>query len=127
MPYSWGLILSIALSYEQSFANSYSSIQQAQQARGLEYSSSRGLKRVREMMPILVPMIIGSFRSSEQTAIALESRGYGQSSVQRTFLNAIRMRAGDWVFVSIGIAVAIGLLALNVEFGVGSDPVLILP
>ena len=127
MPYSWGLMLSLALRYVPNFANSYTSIHQAQQARGLEYESTRGLKRVRSMMPVLVPMIIGSFRSSEQTAIALEARGFGVPGVQRTYLNVIRFRALDWVLVAIGLLVAMGLLALNLLYGFGAGIIFIFP
>ena len=127
MPYSWGLMLSLALRYVPNFANSYSSIHQAQQARGLEYESTRGLKRVREMMPVLVPMIIGSFRSSEQMSIALEARGFGVQGVQRTYLNLIRFRVLDWVLVALGLFVAMGLLALNLAYGFGTDPIAIFP
>jgi energy-coupling factor transport system permease protein len=123
MPYSWGLMLSLALRYVPNFANSYSSIRQAQQARGLEYESSRGLKRVREMMPVLVPMIIGSFRSSEQMAIALEARGFDAPGVQRTYLHVIRMRARDWALVAFGILATLALLALNIAYGFGAAPI----
>ena len=122
MPYSWGLMLSLSLRFVPTFANAYSSIQQAQQARGLEYESTRGLKRVREMMPVLVPMLIGSFRSSEQLAIALEARGYGVRGVERTYLKPIQMRALDWALVAIALIVAAGLAALYVQFGFGADP-----
>lgn len=127
MPYSWGLMLSLALRYVPNFANSYSSIHQAQQARGLEYESTRGLKRVREMMPVLVPMIIGSFRSSEQMAIALEARGFGAPEVVRTYLNVICMRTSDWAFVAIGILATLVLLTLNISYGFGADPIAIFP
>jgi len=127
LPYSWGLMLSLALRYVPKFANSYASIRQAQQARGLEYESKRGLKRVREMMPVLVPMIIVSFRSSEETAIALEARGFGAPGVQRTFLRAIRLRTLDWGLVAAGLFVATGLLVLNQLYGFGADPIFIFP
>lgn len=121
MPYSWGLMLSLALRFVPNFANSYSSIQQAQQARGLEYESTKGLKRVREMMPVLVPMIIGSFRSSEQMAIALEARGFGAPGVRRTYLNEIHMQALDWALVAIGLVGSFGLFAMNIRNGFGAD------
>jgi energy-coupling factor transport system permease protein len=127
MPYTWGLMLSLALRYVPNFANSYSSVQQAQQARGLEYESTRGLKRVREMMPVLVPMIIGSFRSSEQMAIALEARGFGAPGVRRTYLNVIHMRAMDWAIVTIGLLAAGALLVVNIVYGFGSDLISIFP
>ena len=127
MPYSWGLMLSLALRYVPNFANSYTSIQQAQQARGLEYETQRGLKRVRKMMPVLVPMIIGSFRSSEQMAVALEARGYGARGVQRTFLKVLRMNAADWMLIAGGMVVTGGLLVLVALVGFGSDPIYVFP
>jgi len=127
MPYTWGLMLSLALRYVPNFVGSYTSIQQAQQARGLEYASARGLNRVREMMPVLVPMIIGSFRRSEQMAIALEARGFGAPGVQRTFLKAIRMRRLDWAFIALILVVTLGLITLNVLYEFGTDPLSLFP
>jgi energy-coupling factor transporter transmembrane protein EcfT len=66
-------------------------------------------------------MIIGSFRNSEQMAIALEARGFGAPGVQRTYLNVIRMRALDWAIVAIGLLSAVALLALNIQYGFGAD------
>lgn len=125
MPYSWGLMLSIALRFVPAFANSFVSIQQAQQARGLEYESTRGLKRVREMMPVLVPMLIGSFRSSEQLAIALEARGYGARDVQRTYLTPIHMRNADWLLAVVSLISTAALVALHVQSGFGAEPLFI--
>ncbi len=123
MPYSWGLTLSLALRYVPIFAGSYTSIQEAQQARGLEYGSSRGLKRVREMMPVLVPMIIESFRTSQQMAIALEARGYGASGVVRTYYKTIQMRTLDWVLIAAGSTLFAAILFLKVSNGFGNEPV----
>lgn len=123
VPYSWGLTLTLALRYIPNFADSYNSILQAQQARGLEYLNERGLGRVRALMPVLVPMVIQSFRASEQMGIALEARGYGVKGVQRTYLNAIRFRTTDWLIVIVGVAVAAAvLLALIQGSSAGAGP-----
>jgi energy-coupling factor transporter transmembrane protein EcfT len=47
----------------------------AQQARGLE-TGGGPLSRIRALLPLLVPLVLGSLQETEERAIALEARAF---------------------------------------------------
>ena len=52
-------------------------IMDAQKSRGLELEQGNLLKRVRNMIPILIPLVVNSVVRSGELAEAMESRAYG--------------------------------------------------
>jgi energy-coupling factor transport system permease protein len=52
-------------------------IMDAQKSRGLELDKGNILKRVRNMIPILIPLVVNSVVRSGELAEAMESRAYG--------------------------------------------------
>jgi energy-coupling factor transport system permease protein len=82
-------------------------IMDAQKSRGLELEKGSVLRRVRNMVPILIPLVVNSVVRSGELAEAMESRAYG--AVPRpTSLVAYRLSARD---VSVGLA-AVAVFAL---------------
>ncbi|HVC27314.1 MAG TPA: energy-coupling factor transporter transmembrane component T [Nitrososphaerales archaeon] len=79
-------------------------IMDAQKSRGLEFERGNILRRVRNMVPILIPLVVNSVIRSGELAEAMESRAYG-STPRPTSLYAMRMRWYD-------VAVAAGSLLL---------------
>jgi energy-coupling factor transport system permease protein len=82
-------------------------IMDAQKSRGLEFERGSVVKRVRNMVPILIPLVVNSVIRSGELAEAMESRAYG-STPKPTSLYGLRMRWYD-AAVSLG-----GLLLLSV-------------
>ena len=81
-------------------------IMDAQKSRGLELEKGNILRRVRNMVPILIPLVVNSVVRSGELAEAMESRAYG--AVPRpTSLVQYRPRAVDKVVA----AAAVGLFA----------------
>jgi energy-coupling factor transport system permease protein len=79
-------------------------IMDAQKSRGLELEKGNILRRVRNMIPILIPLVVNSVVRSGELAEAMESRAYG--AVPRpTSLVQHRARLADWA-----VAVAAVLL-----------------
>ncbi len=122
LPYVWGLVLSLALRYIPTFERSFADILQAQKARGLEFESMRGWRRVRALMPVFVPTVISLFRLSEQIGIALEARGFGAEGVRRTYFRDITFRTLDWLYIAIVVTAVGSLFYFNLKYGFGADP-----
>ena len=82
-------------------------IMDAQKSRGLELEKGNLIRRVRNMIPILIPLVVNSVVRSGELAEAMESRAYG--AVPRpTSLLVYRARGTD-----IGVAcAAVALFAL---------------
>jgi energy-coupling factor transport system permease protein len=69
-------------------------IMDAQKSRGLEFEKGNVLKRVRNMVPILIPLVVNSVIRSGELAEAMESRAYG-STPKPTSLYGMRLRWYD--------------------------------
>jgi len=95
-------------------------IMDAQKSRGLEFERGSVVRRVRNMVPILIPLVVNSVIRSGELAEAMESRAYG-STPKPTSLYGMRMRWYDRV-VALGSLLLLFVVALYiyhfVSFGV---------
>ncbi len=69
-------------------------IMDAQKSRGLEFEKGNVVKRIRNMVPILIPLVVNSVIRSGELAEAMESRAYG-STPKPTSLYGMRLRWYD--------------------------------
>ena len=69
-------------------------IMDAQKSRGLEFERGNLVRRVRNMVPILIPLVVNSVIRSGELAEAMESRAYG-STPKPTSLYSMRARWYD--------------------------------
>lgn len=70
------LMMTIALRFIPTLVDEADRIIKAQAARGADLSSRNLAKRIKGMVPILVPLFVSAFRRAEELATAMESRGY---------------------------------------------------
>jgi energy-coupling factor transport system permease protein len=78
----------------------------AQKARGLELEKGGLLKRIRNYIPVLIPLIVSAIRRSLELAEAMESRAWGATK-KRTNLYALKLHAGDYALLAISIIIII--------------------
>jgi energy-coupling factor transport system permease protein len=74
-------------------------IMDAQKSRGLEFEKGNIVRRVRNMVPILIPLVVNSVIRSGELAEAMESRAYG-STPKPTSLYGMSLR---WYDVVVGV------------------------
>lgn len=74
--HEFALIMSIALRFIPTLMEETDRIIKAQKARGANFESGNIFKRAKALVPILVPLLIGSFRRADELADAMESRCY---------------------------------------------------
>ncbi len=91
-------------------------IMDAQKSRGLEFEKGNVLKRVRNLVPILIPLVVNSVIRSGELAEAMESRAYG-STPKPTSLYGMRLRWYD-VAVAVPSLLLVSAVALVVVFHV---------
>ncbi len=89
-----------------------SSILQAQQARGLPLVGSFG-KRVRALVPLIGPVILGSLVDVRERTFALEARGFG-ARPGRTAYRVVPDSAADRVARPILVLACIGVVVVAV-------------
>lgn len=70
------LMLSIALRFVPTLMEETDKIMNAQRARGVDFNEGSLVKRVKAIVPILIPLFISAFNRAYDLAIAMEARGY---------------------------------------------------
>ncbi|MEM2911283.1 MAG: energy-coupling factor transporter transmembrane component T [Candidatus Bathyarchaeia archaeon] len=106
VPYEFCFAFTTAVRFVPVLAEEAQTIMDAQKARGLELEKGNFLKRIRNYIPILIPLIVSAIRRSLELAEAMESRAWGATK-KRTNLYALKMHRGDFVLA----AIIIGILA----------------
>ncbi|MBX3308812.1 MAG: energy-coupling factor transporter transmembrane protein EcfT [Cryobacterium sp.] len=110
-------IISSTLQLIPAFRERADSILLAQQARGLSLKGSP-VRRVKVMLPLLSPLVLGMFTDVEERSTAMEARAFG-STAKRTSLvpvpDSLVQRVARWLFVVLALAaiatpIALGLL-----------------
>lgn len=98
-------IISSTLQLIPAFRDRADSILLAQQARGLRLNGSP-LRRMKVMLPLLSPLVLGMFTDVEERSTAMEARAFG-SSARRTSLvpvaDSVPQRVARWAMVVMAL------------------------
>ena len=73
------LIMSIALRFIPTLIDETNRIISAQKARGADFESGNIVKRVKAIIPILIPLLISAFRRADELGDAMDARCYTNS------------------------------------------------
>jgi len=103
VPYEFVFAFTTAVRFVPVLAEEAETIMDAQKARGLELEKGNFLKRIRNYIPILIPLIVSAIRRSLELAEAMESRAWGATK-KRTNLYVLRMHRGDASMVTLTLA-----------------------
>lgn len=90
------MMMSIALRFIPILMEEADKIMKAQIARGADFESGSLIKRVKSMIPLLVPLFVSAFRRANDLATAMEARGY-RGGEHRTKMKPLRYRSNDGV------------------------------
>jgi energy-coupling factor transport system permease protein len=113
VPYSISFTFTTAVRLVPTMAVDAQTVVDAQRSRGLELDKGNFMKRIRNYIPILIPLIISAIRRSVELAEALESRAFGATE-KRTAIVTLKMRLADYLvilatFAGIGLALYVYL------------------
>lgn len=109
------MMMSIALRFIPTLVEETDKIIKAQSARGADFESGNIIRRVKAMVPILIPLFISAFRRADELATAMECRCY-RGGKNRTRLKILKMGKIDfWGWVVLA-AVLGGIIIFNVLF-----------
>ena len=106
LPYTWGLTISLALRFLPAVQSLFQTVRDAQAARGW-VAQGTFFRRIKDYIPILVAVLIGTLRMSDDLTLALAARGLGASQRRSTW-RTLHMTPWDWGLAA-GITVAFGL------------------
>jgi energy-coupling factor transport system permease protein len=112
LPRSIGYVLLVSLQIIPAMIARAGAIQEAQRSRGLE--TERGLLRVRALVPLIGPLVVGALVDVEQRAMALESRAYnspGPKTSLRELVDTPLQRGVRWLLLAGAVAIVVGRFA----------------
>lgn len=95
------MMLSIALRYVPTLLDETSKIMNAQRARGVEFNHGSLRERIQAMVSIMVPLFVSAFNRAEETALAMEVRGYRGGEGRTTFRELSFKREDAYVLVAL--------------------------
>ena len=104
VPYEFAFAFTTAVRFVPVLAEEAQTIMDAQKARGLELEKGGLLKRIRNYVPVLIPLIVSAIRRSLELAEAMESRAWGATK-KRTNLYLLKLHKGDYSLLSITVGI----------------------
>lgn len=107
------MMMCIALRFIPTLIEETDKIMCAQKARGADFETGNIFRRVKALVPILVPLFISAFRRADELATAMECRCY-QGGDGRTKMNILRMHRCDLLAFLIGALLLGVVITLSV-------------
>ena len=107
------LIMSIALRFIPILTDETSRIMNAQKARGADFETGSLFKRVKAIVPILIPLLISAFRRADELGDAMDARCYAGSKT-RTKYKKLRFGWRDLLGFLFMLTMLAGVIVLRV-------------
>lgn len=110
--HEFALIMSIALRFIPTLIDETDRIVKAQKARGADFESGNVFRRAKALIPVLIPLLISSFRRADELADAMDSRCYAGSK-KRTRYKKLRVTFRDLIGTVFVAGLIVGIVYLN--------------
>lgn len=94
------MIMSIALRFIPTLFDETNKIISAQKARGASFDTGGIFARAKALLPVLIPLIVNSFRRADELAFAMDARCYNATE-KRTKMRKAKIGFGDIIALLI--------------------------
>lgn len=111
------MMMSIAIRFIPTLLEETDKIMKAQASRGADFENGSIIKRIKALVPILVPLFISSFRRADELALAMECRCY-RGGKGRTRLKSLKICHIDYAACAVMLMFVLGIAAINIFVGV---------
>lgn len=106
------MMISIALRFIPTLLDETDKIIKAQTSRGADFEHGNPIKRVKAMIPILIPLFVSAFRRADDLAVAMECRCYNADARRTSYR---RFRFGKYDFFALVYAVVFTLILIVIK------------
>jgi energy-coupling factor transport system permease protein len=107
------MIISIALRYIPTLLDEANKIMLAQASRGVDFSEGKLKDKVMQIISLLVPMFIISFKRSDELANAMEARNFVPGN-KRTRLHKLTWKGVDTVSIIFALSLLTSAIVLRI-------------
>ena len=109
------MMMTIALRFIPVLLEETDKIMNAQKARGADMESGNIFKRVKALIPVLIPLFVSSFRRANDLAMAMECRCYNGGK-GRTRMKVLHFSALDLWALIFSVIIFAGVILCNIYF-----------
>ena len=110
--HDFAMMITIAMRFIPTLAEETERIMNAQRARGVNFSTGGLIRRVRSLIPILIPLFVSAFNRAFDLANAMECRCY-HGGEGRTRLRQLRSAPRDYIALAVTILFLAGVIVLG--------------
>ena len=111
--HEFAMMMTIALRFIPTLLEETDKIMSAQKARGADFETGGLVKRVKAIIPILIPLLISAFRRADELGDAMDARCYSGSKV-RTKYKKLTLGWRDYVAFFWVAALIAGVILLRI-------------
>lgn len=115
VPYEFAFSFSLAFRFVPTIAIEAQNIMDAQQSRGYEMKQTGLINQIKNLFPLLVPLIVSSIKRAFNVAEALESRAFGTIK-NRTYYYSIKYSVKDWMFTIYLFLILVISIYIRIQF-----------
>lgn len=107
------MMISIALRFIPSLINESQKILKAQASRGVDFQEAKLNKKIMQILSLLVPMFVISYKKAEDLAEAMEARGYIPGE-KRSSIHVLKYKIKDIIAMIIPLLFLSSVIVLKV-------------
>lgn len=98
--HSFAMIMTIALRFIPTLLEEVDKIMAAQKSRGADMENGSIIKRIKAVVPVIIPLFVSSFRRANELAYAMECRCY-RGGDGRTKMNVMTLKSRDYAVMAV--------------------------
>lgn len=110
------MTMSIALRFIPILMEETDKIMKAQMARGADFESGNMIQKAKNMIPLLVPLFVSSFRRANDLAMAMEARGYRGGEGRTKMKPLVYQRRDKIAYLTMALYLIVMFLASRIGF-----------
>ena len=107
--HEFAMMMTIALRFIPTLIEELDKIIKAQKSRGVDFESGNIVQRLKNFVPVLVPLFLSSFRRADELAMAMEARCY-KGGEGRTHFRQLKFQRLD----SLAAISVVGIILITI-------------
>ena len=109
----FAMMISIALRSIPTLLNESTKILKAQASRGVDFNEGTLKEKITQIISLLVPMLVISYKKAEDLAYAMEARGYIPGA-KRTKYEILKYHLSDYLCYAFIILIIVAIIVLKI-------------
>lgn len=94
-PHTIAIIISLGLRFVPTTIREFNQITKAQKSRGIDFENGNLIKKIKNFIPIIFPLILITFQRADELSMAMEARCYTENKI-RSKRNKLKITSTDY-------------------------------